>query len=411
MAPSRASAFRAVGQNAARAPAPGLGPQATEPRSIGELEIWLVESAWPFWRDHGVDRRHGGFHEALDAVTLTCPATFRRLRVLTRQIYVFARAARHGLPGADGLVAMGLEVLLRCAKQPEGGYAWRFALDGSAIDQRRDLYDHSFVLLALASAARVTGKPDLHREARELMAWLDRHMRHPSGGYRESLSQFGEPRRQNSHMHLLEATLAAWRAFGDALFLDRADEIVALFLGRLFDHRSGTLPELFSEALRARPSLRGSQLEPGHHAEWLALLDWHRLASRAAGRHIPKRSEAASASLWRFLQRGDVHSPDGALLDAVAADGSVLAAGARLWPQTERLKAAALHLPSDPQALDRAVAALAPYLDHPVNGLWHERRTPEGAFAAEPVPASSLYHLTCGILVAGSRARSAKATG
>jgi mannose-6-phosphate isomerase len=68
--------------------------------------------------------------------------------------------------------------------------------------------------------------------------------------------------------------------------------------------------------------------------------------------------------------------------------------GARLWPQTERLKADAL----EDRAAPEARAALAAYLRP--DGLWHERRLPDGGFSQEPAPASSLYHLTCGILEA-----------
>jgi mannose/cellobiose epimerase-like protein (N-acyl-D-glucosamine 2-epimerase family) len=372
------------------------------PGSVAALESWLTETAWPFWRDHGFDRDRGGFHEALDPVTLACPVTYRRLRVLTRQIYVFSRAATRGLPGAQEIVACGLDRLMSQARQPEGGYAWRFGLDGRAVDQRRDLYDHAFVLLALASAADFAPFPRLHREALRLMIWLDDHMRHPAGGYRESFPVTDAPRCQNAHMHLLEATLAAFHTFGEDLFLDRADEIVALFLRRLFDPRHGTLPEFFSDNLQPLPA--GNHVEPGHLAEWIALLDRHRLASLRAGRRIPEGSAMAAAALWRFAKRFGIHPAHGAFVDKLACDGRTLAAGARLWPQTERLKAAVLDLDAGPAALDAAIAALAPYLDHPVDGLWHERKSPEGAFLTEPVPASSLYHLTSGILFLTSQA-------
>jgi mannose/cellobiose epimerase-like protein (N-acyl-D-glucosamine 2-epimerase family) len=372
------------------------------PSSVAALESWLTGIAWPFWRDYGLDRRRGGFHEALDPDTLTCSASFRRLRVLTRQIYVFSNAATLGLQGAPEIVASGLDRLLRQARQPDGGYAWRFDLDGRVIDQRRDLYDHAFVLLALASAAEIMPATHLRREALRLMAWLDAHMRHPAGGYREALPITGERRRQNAHMHLLEATLAAWHAFGDELFLDRADEIVALFLQSFFDPRRGTVPEFFTEELCPLPV--GNHVEAGHLAEWIALLDRHRLASSRAGRLIPEGSAPAAAALWRNAGQFGIHPKHGAFVDKLACDGRMLSTGARLWPQTERLKAAALNLHTAPEALDAAIAALAPYLDHPVSGLWHERRMPEGTFLAEPVPASSLYHLTSGILFLSSRA-------
>jgi mannose/cellobiose epimerase-like protein (N-acyl-D-glucosamine 2-epimerase family) len=74
---------------------------------------------------------------------------------------------------------------------------------------------------------------------------------------------------------------------------------------------------------------------------------------------------------------------------------------ARLWPQTERLKAAvslAAGLPPERAASLLAQAAdsargLWSYLETPTVGLWRDRALPGGGFADEPSPASSLYHI------------------
>ena len=79
---------------------------------------------------------------------------------------------------------------------------------------------------------------------------------------------------------------------------------------------------------------------------------------------------------------------------------------ARLWPQTERLKAAlALAAQArdgeDRQACERAALSaaegLSHYLDTQVPGLWHDKMRADGTFVTEPSPASSLYHIVCGI--------------
>ena len=370
--------------------------------TLPALTSWLTETAWPLWRDHGVDRARGGFHEALSPETLACPADFRRLRVVTRQVYVFSQAAAHGLPGATELVEMGIDFLSRKAKQPDNGYAWRFSLDGEVIDNRRDLYDHAFVLLALSSAARVLPAEPLKAEALALIAWLDRHMPHPDGGYVEALPITDEPRRQNPHMHLLEACLTAWEIFAEPVFLLRASSLVTLFLNRLFQPESGTLPEFFTDELTPVSIPGGHHVEPGHHMEWIWLLDWFGRCLTSIGRPHPVRLGPATWALQRFVDRFGISPTHGALMDELAADGRIIAAGARLWPQTERLKAEAIRRPTVPHGLPQALTMLAPYFDHPTPGLWHERRGADGAFLPGPVPASSLYHLTCALLFAGS---------
>ena len=82
---------------------------------------------------------------------------------------------------------MGIDTLARRAALPEGGYAWRFDRAYAPTDTTRDLYDHAFVLLALAEATSVLPAPALHGRARALLDFLDTHMAHPAGGYVEAI--------------------------------------------------------------------------------------------------------------------------------------------------------------------------------------------------------------------------------
>jgi mannose/cellobiose epimerase-like protein (N-acyl-D-glucosamine 2-epimerase family) len=86
------------------------------------------------------------------------------------------------------------------------------------------------------------------------------------------------------------------------------------------------------------------------------------------------------------------------VIDSVGSDGTPIETSARLWPQTERLKAEFLR--SDATAANQANAMdiLAAYLRP--DGLWHERRSVQGVFSNHPSPASSLYHITAAILTA-----------
>jgi mannose-6-phosphate isomerase len=367
-------------------------PPAPASPDMAALRAWLLHRAIPLWLAHGIDHAAGGFHEALAPDTYACDAPFRRLRVVTRQITVFSHAHRHGVPHAAEAVERGIDFLARYAAQPEGGYAWRFDLANRAIDTTRDFYDHAFVLLALAEAAAILPPAPLRARALTLLAFIDRHMRHPQAGYVESLPP-ALPRRQNPHMHFLEALLAAHDAFHDAIFLDRARDIIDLFLHRLCHADRGAVPEFFTDALAAEQENGVFLTEPGHHCEWAALL--HHFTRRAGPDH---RCKAAATRLLGFAYTFGVHPATGDLIDSVASDGTPIARTARLWPQTERLRAA--HLPDQPDARKpQAIASVAAYLRP--DGLWHERRDDTGNFLPGPSPASSLYHLTTGILAAG----------
>jgi mannose-6-phosphate isomerase len=365
---------------------------------VAALEAWLRDAAWPCWLAHGVDRARGGFFEALDLRAHACTAPFRRLRVAARQTYVFAEAHRAGLAGAADAVRLGLAFLRDRAAHPEGGYAWRFGLDHRATDLTRDLYDHAFVLLALSAATAVEGRARLRPTALALLAWMDGAFPHDQGGYLESLPP-ALPRRQNPHMHLLEALLAAHEAFGDAVFMDRARALLALFADRLVDGETGALPEYFDESWHPERRNGVFLVEPGHHCEWVWLL--HRAQALDGARPDLAR---LSERLMCFVDRFGTDSTHDGVIDVVGSDGAALETGARLWPQTERLKAEFLRADATPDRQERAARVLAAYLRP--DGLWHERRGADGALSDQPAPASSLYHLTCAITtVAGLAAR------
>jgi mannose/cellobiose epimerase-like protein (N-acyl-D-glucosamine 2-epimerase family) len=379
------------------------GPSADVAAASSRAMEWLREVAWPFWLERGIDRDSDGhaigFHEHLTLDQHDCTAEFRRLRVVTRQIYVFSEAAAAGLPGAEEAVALGLDYLRRHAFDPDGGYHWRFDLSGRVIDARRDLYDHAFVMLALASAMRVLPSPVLLEEARALDAYLHDAFPHPEGGYGESLPP-SLPRRQNPHMHLLEAYLAASEVFGNSPFRERADDLVALFLTRMFQQAEGALPEYFDEALVPHREAGHFIVEPGHHSDWVWLLNWHARRRAAAGRAPLEGTEAVTLALARFVDRHGIHPDTGALIDEVWSDGSPRALGQRLWPQTERLKAEILRPDHEESRILRAYSVLDSYILAAPPGLWLERRTAGGEFTRDAAPASSLYHLTAAMTVA-----------
>jgi len=357
---------------------------------IADLGTWLRVAAWPTWLAHGIDHARGSFYEALDLDTKTCTANFRRLRVAARQIYVFSEAHRAGLPGAAEAVHLGLRFLQRHAQHPQGGYAWRFDLDHAPIDLTRDLYDHAFVLLALASATAVIPAEILRPDALNLLAWIEREFPHPEGGYLESLPP-ATPRRQNPHMHLLEALLAAYEAFGDSSFIACARTLVDIFAQRLYNAETGTLPEYFDEALQPVYKNGFFLVEPGHHCEWVWLL--HRYQALSAPR---ADLQGISHKLMAFVDRHGLDQPRGGVLDVLASTGETVQAAARLWPQTERLKAEFLRAdPTRHKQLD-AIRQLGCFLRP--DGLWHERRQQTGIFTHQPAPASSLYHITGAIL-------------
>lgn len=356
---------------------------------------WVFGRTLPFWLSRGVDRDAGGFHEALDASREPVVSGGKRTLVQARQVYVFSQAALlTALPGAQEAARQGVSFLENHHRHPDGGWRFRVDRDGGARDDRRDLYTHAFVLFGLAWHHRLSGDEAARRLADDTIDFVEDALTHPAGGYREGLDAAGQPlpgpRRQNPHMHLLEACLAWHGATGAEIWLARARRIAELFQQRFVV--DGALREYFDDELRPADGALGQQVEPGHHFEWIWLL-W-RLAE-ATG----EAAFAAPAAFYEFACINGLDAGTGAVIDMIDHAGATLDAGHRLWPQTEAVKAHLSRIPAgDGDArgrLDDGIAALfRTHLDGAAEGAWREHVAADGAPRRDDLPASSLYHLT-----------------
>lgn len=349
---------------------------------------WLFDHALPLWWERGFDASAGCFHEALN-LDGSPDRQPKRVRVQARQTIVYARARWLGWDGPwRAAVEAGVSVLLRRVIRPDGGTRHLLAPSGEPLDDRRDLYDLAFVLLALSEAAHaLDGRKDLIAAAENLLGWLEAHWTHPAGGFREGEVHATPPRRQNPHMHLFEALLSAAETSHDPAHLRRASALGALFRDKLFDRQRGVLPELFDDVWRPQAD---AHAEPGHMFEWSWLLHrWRALGGAGA-------DDMAETLRANAEARGVV--PTGELFESLPLDGGAGSGIARLWQHTERLKAhlARFEFTHDDEAAAAAVRAydtLVSYLDAPTPGLWRDRRQADGAFVQEPAPASTFYHL------------------
>lgn len=138
-------------------------------------------------------------------------------------------------------------------------------------------------------------------------------------------------------------------------------------------------------------------MEPGHQFEW----GWLLLRWGSSYNH----PEAVTAAL-RMIEIGNgpgLDNINGVAINQLLDDFSVHDGQARLWPQTERIKAAVMAARLTDEDRWWTVAAdagrsLQRYVDTPVRGLWWDKLKPDGTFVDEPAPASSFYHIVCAIL-------------
>jgi mannose/cellobiose epimerase-like protein (N-acyl-D-glucosamine 2-epimerase family) len=360
------------------------------------LRQWLISTALPLWAAVGFDSSRGRFRERLDWSGQPVEAVPHRAMVQARQIYVFAHAAELGwFPEGAELAEIAMGSLLRDFADPDAkasGLAFSIDREGRIVSQTRDAYAHAFVLFALAALHRLTGEQRLLDVAEDTIAFIDMRLADPvNGGLYDAHPVSDRTKRQNPHMHLLEAYLALERTCPGTGYRDRAAKLVALFEQKLFSPSHNALLEYFAEDWGRHPNeARALVFEPGHHFEWIWLLrEFEEIAGADLGRLVTSLDISARESGLR---------PEGLVFDEVLASGQILKRSHRIWPHTEGAKAGvARHTRGDLDASAFAATMVTALFDHfldrPFAGGWIDHIDENLKPIVDYVPASSLYHI------------------
>lgn len=353
---------------------------------------WLFDAAAPFWAGRGV-HADGMFVEAFSRTGEPLDS-IRRLRVQARQIYSFCEIGRLGWNGPwREIVACATDHLINKGISTNYEFVHAFDSTGAVADDRQDLYNQAFGLFALAHAADALCRRELFDVAQRVLDRLENHWSRLQGGYWEGDITPCPPFRQNPHMHLFEAGLAHYSFTGDPRWKEFATRLAVMFKGRLQDNASGAVTEYFDESWKPLTAPEGIIVEPGHCLEWAWLFE---------ADFGPIRDTATAEQLLGFARRWGICHQRNLAINEVSLNGEVLDGCARLWPQTERLKSAvARHrrtgMEADEQEIIAAYQGLTRYFDPDCPAIWYDKIDEAGQPVDEPSPASSLYHIVCGL--------------
>ncbi len=353
--------------------------------AAARLQRWLLDDALPIWWERAADPE-GGYVDRLNLDGTVADAP-KRLRVQARQAHVYALAPGLGWDGPAKQASRHGLTQVMTHKCDDGLFRTRpderAPLDGMGL-----IYDQAFVLLALASDRAAFGDRDQQRPANALIDAIA-PFAHVLGGYGEAPG-LAEPLFANPNMHLFEAFQAWVRAADDGGSYQLAAGLAGSARTRLIDPATGAIGERFAADWLPPASPAERFVWPGHLYEWgFLLLD------------RPDASEEERAAALRLIQVAEARGVDrrrGVAIFALDERLEPLDRSARLWAQTERLRACAraAAVTGDGSLWDataEAIGALEAFLDVPTRGLWRDRMGPDGAFVDEPAPASTLYHI------------------
>ena len=367
-----------------------------DPNDPRTLRPWLIEHVCRFWLTRIHDPA-GGFFETIDALGAPIANQRRTTLVQARLTYVFSHAYLiSGDPTYREAARHGLAFLMRAARAPDGGWFRAVSIDGATLDNTRDAYDHAFVLFALAWYFRATGDVSAVQLADATWQFMQQRLADPRhGGFFEEFvpgrSEVKLPRRQNPHMHLLEALLALHVATHEKNWLRRAGALVDLFKRRFSDPETGALIEFFGANWSPAPGAEGSLREPGHQFEWVWLL--HEFQRHSGDDGIAPYAER----LFAFGTKFGIDQ-DGIVFDGVDASGALVAGTKTFWPQTEYLKACVaraewLKDAAARESIKSHLAMMAKHFMRADGANWHNQLARDGTPIAPVTPARVLYHL------------------
>lgn len=349
----------------------------------------FLQKSLQVWSQNGVDV---SYVEALDFNAHPLSNMPRRGRVQARQILVFAMAHCLGFDGENKSYLKQTETLYPQIMKIYG-------IDGKLIfkkgkdkvDEHLFAYEQAFLLMAQSWLYRATGNMQYLNEAEVLWGWLeDALLNQKYDGFNVGLpSDQDDPRQQNPHMHLFEASMVCFQNFKDPIWQGRADWLFNLFQNYFWNEDHHSLIEFFTPDWQIHPQ-SGKHIEPGHHFEWCWLLGEY------------QKLQPKNISVWQnnVFKRGiEIGlNENGFGRDETYLDGRECRSTSRLWVQCELLKAylAMYHLTNDHQFKQKADKLLQDIFSSYFiadKGIWYDQLSPKGENISQDSPASTFYHI------------------
>ncbi|WP_426006050.1 AGE family epimerase/isomerase [Paenarthrobacter sp. NyZ202] len=334
---------------------------------------WLNSAAHARWLEAETDRLinfAAGSKVAtgfgwLDNYGKVDPGKPTHLWITARMVHSFAVAALMGRPGAASMVDHGIAALNGVFRDSEHGGWYAEVDENGPVNDAKSGYQHSFVLLAAASAvaARRPGAQELLEEALHIAdsKFWDHEANMCFDSWNRDFTETEAYRGGNASMHSVEAYLIVADVTGENRWIERALHIAEVLIHHFARNNNYRVFEHFDPEWNPIPEYntddRASQFRayggtPGHWVEWARLLLHLRAGLEARGMEAPSWLTDDARGLFDAAIR-DAWEPDGhpGFVYSVDWDGKPVVTSRIRWVPVEAIGgAAALYMATGDQS-------------------------------------------------------------
>ncbi|MFI2566192.1 AGE family epimerase/isomerase [Paenarthrobacter sp. NPDC018779] len=333
---------------------------------------WLNSAAHARWLEAETDRLinfAAGSKVAtgfgwLDNYGKVDPGKPTHLWITARMVHSFAVAALMGRPGAASMVDHGIAALNGVFRDSEHGGWYAEVDENGPVNDAKSGYQHSFVLLAAASAvaARRPGAQELLKEALHIAdsKFWDHEANMCFDSWNRDFTETEAYRGGNASMHSVEAYLIVADVTGENRWIERALHIAEVLIHQFARNNNYRVFEHFDPDWNPIPEYntdhRASQFRayggtPGHWVEWARLLLHLRAGLEARGLEAPSWLTEDARGLFDAAIR-DAWQPDGhpGFVYSVDWEGKPVVTSRIRWVPVEAIGgAAALYMATGDQ--------------------------------------------------------------
>ena len=322
---------------------------------IRRYEDELVNRVIPFWKNHCVDHKYGGYFTSLER-NGSIYDTEKYMWMQWRIVYMFALFAMSPyrketfLPIAE----QGFEFLTKHGKSPDGTYYFALNRKGEPSIATYNIFSDCFAAMGAAALFKATGEKRYREEADSAMKSYIRRMNNPKGSWEKALP--GKPKRLSLGHFMMLANLASVmkEMLGSEEYEKDAGKAVNTVLERFWNPERKILFEnVNTDGSFDLYSCEGRFVNPGHGLEsmWFVL----QYAERKKRPGMIRKAAEITRGIFEF---GTDREQGGLFyfMDALGKSHLELQWDMKLWwPHCEALIAAlyAYRLTGDKYFLDR----------------------------------------------------------